>query len=310
MKNLLMLGLFIALFTSCKTQPERWTKTSPEIDAAKSLIKDYQDGNWQSWMSHYADSAKVYHNSIVAVSPQQLQDALKSDITNYTKYDFSDKDIYYEMIIDEKGDKWVYFWGNWEASMKDTTQDFVIPVHLALKFINNKIMEEYGFYNRSAVDVAIAKKTDMNNLPENEKEIMQTLNAITTAWNTKNYDLFKSISDKNVMFNENGVKKASNQDGYVARMQLFQTGFPDFKVTINSTALKDNKAEVCWTVTGTNTGKLGDAKATGKRIKTKGLSVWIFNKDGKAIQEDAFYDNLAFYQQLGYSLTPPNIEYN
>ena len=41
--------------------------------------------------------------------------------------------------------------------------------------------------------------------------------------------------------------------------------------------------------------------ATDKTLNVPGFSVWTFDGDGKAIQEDAYADNLAIYQQLGYS---------
>lgn len=87
-------------------------------------------------------------------------------------------------------------------------------------------------------------------------------------------------------------------------MTVFHTGFPDFKVTIDNAVLKDNKAIVNWTVTGTHTGEFMGNDATGKAIKTHGLSIWHFNEEGKATMEDAYYDNLQLYTQLG--ITPPS----
>ena len=155
MKRIIVFLFTIAVFTACNNGPERWTRTSQEIDATKALVKDYLAGDWKNWSNHYADTAKVFHNTITAATSQQLQDAFKADITNYSSYKFSDKDIYYEMIIDEFNNKWVYFWGTWEGTTKATNQKFIIPVHLALKFVNGKIAEEYGYYNRSAVDAAL-----------------------------------------------------------------------------------------------------------------------------------------------------------
>jgi hypothetical protein len=158
MKKLLLLGLAIVLFTSCQEKgPERWTESSPEIDIAKTLIKDYEDGNWADWIGHYADTAKVHHNSIESISPQQMQDALKSDITNYGSYGFSheEDDIFYEQTINSNGNKWVNFWGVWEGTMKNTDKKFVIPVHISLNFVNNLIVEEWAYYNRSAIDAAL-----------------------------------------------------------------------------------------------------------------------------------------------------------
>jgi len=158
MKKLILLGLATVLFMACQEKgPERWTESSPEIDIAKTLIKDYEDGNWVDWIGHYADTAKVHHNSIESISPQQMQDALKSDITNYSSYGFSheEDDIFYEQTINSRGNKWVNFWGVWEGTMKNTDKKFVIPVHLSLKFVNNMIVEEWGYYNRSAIDAAL-----------------------------------------------------------------------------------------------------------------------------------------------------------
>jgi len=155
MKKLFLLGLAIVLLTvSQNIQAQSWTKMSPEVDATKALVKDYQDGNWEKWKSHYADTAKVYHNSIVGVTPHELQENLMKDIQKLSSYGFSDKDIYYEMIIDDKGDKWVYFWGTWEGTVAATKKELVVPVHLALKFVNNKIVREYAYYDYSSLMTA------------------------------------------------------------------------------------------------------------------------------------------------------------
>jgi len=155
MKKAIFIIVTAALFMACASGPERWTKTSPEVDVAKALIKDYQAGNWTSWSSHYVDTARVFHNSIDSITPQQLQDALKADIANYAKYSFREADNYFEMITDDKNEKWVYFWGTWEGTMKSNNQTYIVPVHLAVRFENNKIIREYGYYNRSQVDAAI-----------------------------------------------------------------------------------------------------------------------------------------------------------
>ena len=154
MKKILMIILSIVLFISCQQKgPERWTNNSPDIDVIKSLVKDYEDGNWSSWTAHYSSDAKVQHNEF-KLSSNELQEALSQDITNYSEYGFShnDGEIFYEQIIDDKGDKWVYFWGTWKAKLKIDDTEYVIPVHLACKMVDGKIVEEYGYYNRSSID--------------------------------------------------------------------------------------------------------------------------------------------------------------
>ena len=51
------------------------------------------------------------------------------------------------MIIDDKDEKWVNFWGTWEGNIGALDRDLKIPVHLTLKFQDGKIVEEHAFYN-------------------------------------------------------------------------------------------------------------------------------------------------------------------
>ena len=85
MKKLILLGLATVLFMACQEKgPERFTTTSPNIDVVKALVKDYEEGNWDAWLSHYSSDAKVQHNEF-KFSPKELQDALKADITEFAK---------------------------------------------------------------------------------------------------------------------------------------------------------------------------------------------------------------------------------
>ena len=155
MKKLILLGLTLILFTACqKKEPVRYTTTSPEIDVVKAVIKDYQDRNWKSWSTHYADTAKAFHNTIEPATPKELQGILKGVAEHLSDYGFSDKDIFYEMIIDDKGEKWVYFWGTWEATVAGSNKKLVVPVHLAIQFVDNKIFREYGYYDYSKIMTA------------------------------------------------------------------------------------------------------------------------------------------------------------
>ena len=48
-----------------------------------------------------------------------------------------------------------------------------------------------------------------------------------------------------------------------------------------------------------------DNPPTGKKIEIHGFSVWAFDSNGLAVQEDSFFDNMDMLSQLGYTLTPP-----
>lgn len=158
MKKLFLLGLAVILFTACQNGSERYTMTSPEIDEAKALIKDYHDGNWEAWATHYADTAKIFHNTWKnGVSVKETAESLKAILTNVSSYHFEeDEDLpWYEMVTNEKGSIWVYFWGNWKGTLAANNKEVEIPVHLAFKFTDGKIAREEGFYNLSEFMAAL-----------------------------------------------------------------------------------------------------------------------------------------------------------
>ena len=158
MKKLILLGLAVVFFTSCQnSEPQRYTSTSPEIDVIKTLVTDYESGNWGNWGNHYADTSKIFHNTLEGISSQELQEQLKNTLQYMSSYGFNDKEMYIEMIIDDKGDKWVYFWGIWEAKVADTNKEIAMPAHIAFQFVDSKIAREYAYYNPTSLSAAIAE---------------------------------------------------------------------------------------------------------------------------------------------------------
>lgn len=150
MKNLLVICLTMALCMACKDNaPPRYASASPEIDVVKALLKDYEDGNWENWLSHYADTAKLYHNSKEASTAMQVKEGLNGLLANTSSYDFEDEDNFIEMIVDDDGEKWVNFWGNWEGTLAANDKAISIPVHLTLQFVDGKIVEEHAYYDLS-----------------------------------------------------------------------------------------------------------------------------------------------------------------
>jgi hypothetical protein len=147
MKKIILMACAGLLFIACKDSVPRYASASPEIDSVKALLKDYEEGKWEAWESHYADTAKVYHNSAEAASVSDVRIGLGGLLENVSAYGFQDEDIFYEMILDDDGETWVNFWGNWEGTLSETGQKLIIPVHLTIQFENGKILEEHAYYN-------------------------------------------------------------------------------------------------------------------------------------------------------------------
>ena len=85
--------------------------------------------------------------------------------------------------------------------------------------------------------------------------------------------------------------------------------YPDWKLTVDELIIKNDIAIARFTSTGTNTGK-GSTNAnppTGKKITYSGVTIFYF-VNGKIIEERVFYDSLPVLNQLGFTITPPEVQ--
>lgn len=163
MKNLFLIGLAIVLFTACENNvKQRYTQQSPEIETAKANIADYDNKNWESMISHYADTAKIYYNSMEPLSPEGVIEYHKANDVNYTSRGFELKGQEYEMVLTDDGETWVNFWGNWKCTLAANNKEYKIPIHLTSQYVNGKVVKEYGYWDNSEVILALQEITAAN----------------------------------------------------------------------------------------------------------------------------------------------------
>lgn len=160
MKKLFYLFFAVAIFAACNTnQPVRYFSASPEIEITKSSLKHYLDGNWEAMKLLYADTAKVMNNvpeakgvSVdAAVIDYQRDHELFSSIRYVVEEDF------FEMAITDEGETWVNYWGLWKGTLKANGEEYEIPVHITQRFVDQKIVLELGYWNSSAIVLALSK---------------------------------------------------------------------------------------------------------------------------------------------------------
>lgn len=301
MKKLSLLILTAILFTACQQGPARYTQNSPEIDTVKKLIANYNSKTYDTSM--YADTSKTFYNTKDnSMSPAETIAYHQETDKTYKSRSFPDKGQEYEMVLTDDGNTWVNCWLDWQGTLAANNQEFNIPIHLTYQFIDGKIVREHGHWDPSALVLAMQEVEKINNLSVDEKAIHSAIENITKAWNTNDKEMMASGMTSNFTRLENGNTIAKNPKEYAGFMDVYHGAFPDFTVKIDKTVINGNKVYMNWTCTGTNTGNFMENQPTNKKIKTHGFSVWTFNKDGKAIQEDAFYDNMVVFTQLG--ITP------
>ena len=157
MKKLILLGFSIVLFAACNQQTKRYTQQSNEIDTYKQVIKDYENQNWESMATHYTDTAKILNNVTEknAQTVAQLVSQNKQDATIFSSWNFVPEESEYEMVVTDKGETWVNFWGTWKCTLAANNKEIEIPVHLTAQFIDGKIVREYGYWDNGPIILAI-----------------------------------------------------------------------------------------------------------------------------------------------------------
>ena len=136
------------------------TQKSPEIDISKAVIKSYDKMDWETLTSHYADTAKVYFNATEKnpMAASKIPDYHKENDANYESRGFVEKDNFFEMVVTEKGENWVNFWGTWKCKLKTNGKELEIPVHLTSQYIDGKIVKEYGYWDASQLVLELQSK--------------------------------------------------------------------------------------------------------------------------------------------------------
>lgn len=150
----------VVFFAACNPkQPVRYYSASPEIEISKSTLKHYVDGNWEAMKVLYADTAKVFNNV-----PKGKGISMDSTIRNYmqdhelfSSISYVADEDFFEMVLTDEGETWVNYWGVWKGTLKASGEKFEIPLHVTQQFVNQKIVREHGYWNNSAIALALSK---------------------------------------------------------------------------------------------------------------------------------------------------------
>ncbi len=93
-------------------------------------------------------------------------------------------------------------------------------------------------------------------------------------------------------------------EGYKALVTNTAATFSDISATIDENIVSGDRLWGRFTLSGTNTGPMGELPPTGKSFRITGLAVTRV-ADGMIIEDETFWNVLDLYQQLGFTLAPP-----
>jgi steroid delta-isomerase-like uncharacterized protein len=127
---------------------------------------------------------------------------------------------------------------------------------------------------------------------------------IQKVWNEKNTDLIEAfVHQEYTIHIDNGDAwegKTLNNDEFKARLNDSFGPFPDIHFDIQYAIADGDHVALTWIMTGTNLGPTGVFPATGKSIKTQGVTIYQFS-NGKICGHSQVFDRTTVMRQLGFT---------
>jgi hypothetical protein len=152
----LIFPLAVFLLMACQQPAKQYFESSPEIDMVKKGNEAYVNRDWAALRAIYADTAKVANNAWMPdkfQTPDQFIESMKMEAESLTDIKISD-DAIYNMIVTDKGEKYVLNWFNWSAKTKDG-KEVMTPVHLVFQIAGGKVAFMAAIYDNLPVYLAL-----------------------------------------------------------------------------------------------------------------------------------------------------------
>jgi hypothetical protein len=160
MKQLVLPAIMLFFSLNACNQKKQYTESAPEIDTYKKVIADYENGDWNDFAAHYADSAKIL-NHVTEKDAQtiaQLVAMNKEDAKGFKGWKYANKK--YLMLTKDNGETWVYFNGLWQGTLIPNNKLYEIPAQINVQFVNGKIVREEGYWDVSNIMLDMQKLQD------------------------------------------------------------------------------------------------------------------------------------------------------
>lgn len=137
-----------------------------------------------------------------------------------------------------------------------------------------------------------------------KEEASAIADRILKIWNEGDVALADELYDPGYVRHHPIPSATTSLDDFKNTVISNRTVFPDYRLTFDEMIVEGNRIVVFATVTGTNTAPLGEVPATGKKIHMSGIYVYLMD-NGKITEEWTYFNLLSYYQQLGFTLSPP-----
>jgi predicted ester cyclase len=142
-----------------------------------------------------------------------------------------------------------------------------------------------------------------------EEQAKAIVDDVLRVYNEGNLALADDVmSPEYVEHNPDSPEPYKGLDTFKNGLTVTRKAFPDFNLKFDEVYIKGDKMAVTWTLKGTHLGPMalpgGELPPTGKKIQYSGVTL-VLIANGKIVESWFYYNLLDMFQQLGFTLTPP-----
>jgi steroid delta-isomerase-like uncharacterized protein len=137
------------------------------------------------------------------------------------------------------------------------------------------------------------------------RHILECTAASIAAWNRRDADGVVAIAAEDLLWRDVALPMPlQGRDALRILLQDYMTAFPDTHLEITSETVYDERLAFEWTATGTHRGPLMGIAPTGRASKVYGVTVAVFDDEGRVIEGSSYWNPLAMMHQLGVAPVP------
>lgn len=142
---LVLLTLFISTAAYGQSPKGTHSNEGPIVDILKESIASYNSGDWNTYRSNFADTARFHINSPDPISLDERMSQLVEGLQGVESYEIVNP--VYAHIHTAEGLDWGMVWGAWVGTVAG--EEETIMLHTATRFENGKAVIQWGFWDSS-----------------------------------------------------------------------------------------------------------------------------------------------------------------
>ncbi len=137
------------------------------------------------------------------------------------------------------------------------------------------------------------------------QEVINLNKAVIDAWNSHDTEKFLSLCDKNIVWKDTASPEPfRGLEGAKQFFEMWDSGFPDFKLTLRNTIANETSIACELEFSGTNTGPLTmpgqqQIPATNRKVNANKGSYFAKFSNGKVTEVSSHPDLAGMMAQLG-----------